>query len=133
MNEGSTWVLGDSKAANHVHFLPLGSDYDLSGGDYDLYEVNAEGLGSRELVHRIGQVLPFPEWSGANWAALEDSLASWEDWREVPSNGVVLVIRGFHRLTMEVGNVIEIWESVASEYWAPEGRPLHLVLEVAES
>jgi hypothetical protein len=90
--------------------------------------VELSGVDSKEtLLARLGEAFRFPEYSGQNWDAFEESV---RDLSWVPAKGYVLVAmnaEGFWRKTPRLGGaLVESWVFCAQE-WQRESIPFHIV------
>lgn len=73
----------------------------------------------RRPLERIAQALAFPDWFGANWDALEDSLGDLS-WRK--ADGHVLIFAGHP----DNDPLIDVLRTSAA-YWAGRGKPFFAV------
>lgn len=89
------------------------------GSDLDVVPIDAH----EEVFASIARALAFPDWFGANWDALEDSLSDLS-WRK--GAGHVLVFHAYPTGD-EGGVLIDVLRSSA-EYWAGRGKPFFAVL-----
>jgi len=71
------------------------------------------------LMKNIAAALRLPDWFGANWDALEDSLS------DLPDQGYVLLFEDA-RAGDELGVLIDVLRSSA-EWWAGRGKPFFVV------
>ncbi|HVJ24090.1 MAG TPA: barstar family protein [Burkholderiales bacterium] len=71
------------------------------------------------LMKNIAAALRLPDWFGANWDALEDSLS------DLPDRGYVLLFENA-RAGDELGVLIDVLRSSA-EWWAGRGKPFFVV------
>jgi hypothetical protein len=71
------------------------------------------------LMKNIAGALRFPDWFGANWDALEDSLS------DLPEQGYVLLFEGAQPGD-ELGVLIDVLRSSA-EWWLGRGKPFFAV------
>jgi len=74
------------------------------------------------VLDAMARALDFPDWFGANWDALEDSLSDLA-WRK--GEGHVLLLRSYPAGD-ELGVLIDVLRS-AAEYWAGRGKPFFAV------
>ena len=71
------------------------------------------------LMKNIAAALDFPDWFGANWDALEDSLS------DLPEKGHVLLFEGAQPGD-DLGVLIDVLRSSA-EWWLGRGKPFFAV------
>ena len=71
------------------------------------------------LMKNLAAALDFPDWFGANWDALEDSLS------DLPEKGYVLLFEGAQPGD-ELGVLIDVLRSSA-EWWLGRGKPFFAV------
>ena len=88
------------------------------GSDLDVVAIEA----AAKHFEAIAKALAFPDWFGANWDALEDSLSDLS-WRK--GAGHVLVFRS-HPAGDDRGVLIDVLGS-AAQYWAARGKPFFAV------
>jgi RNAse (barnase) inhibitor barstar len=95
----------------------------LRGSPVALSHIALRGVrGKDALLRQIASALAFPEWFGANWDALEDSLSDLS-WRQ--AEGHVLLFTDFER-TDELGILLDVLASSAA-FWSSRGKPFFAV------
>lgn len=86
-----------------------------AGSGLDVVSIAAEA----KPLEKIAQALAFPDWFGANWDALEDSLGDLS-WRK--GAGHVLLFTGYP----QGSELIDVLRTSA-EYWSGRGKPFFAV------
>jgi RNAse (barnase) inhibitor barstar len=92
-----------------------------------LYEVGERIDSEEDLMRALAATMPFPDYFGANWDALDESLSELEP---EARRGVVLLVRHaadlWQRLPRTAAQLVETWLG-AVELWRERGVPFHLV------
>ncbi len=115
-----------------VHFVHQAPDVGtLPGRGFEVAEIDGSAIGSKsELIDALAGALRFPEYSGANWDAVDECLRDLGSW--LKAEGYVFVIRRAGALWKAVpepaGTLLQIWLGAAKR-WAEDGTPFHLVYE----
>ncbi|KAA3646780.1 MAG: hypothetical protein DWQ07_07745 [Chloroflexi bacterium] len=87
---------------------------------YETFEINkGNSSNKQELMDDFDQTFDFP-YFGKNWDALNDSLASFDEW--LPAKGYVLFVNYpdnlFEKAYDDLVVLIDILSTRISEYWA---------------
>lgn len=88
------------------------------GSALDVVAIDA----ATNVLEAMARALDFPDWFGANWDALEDSLSDLA-WRK--GEGHVLLLRSYPAGD-ELGVLIDVLRT-AAEYWAGRHKPFFAV------
>lgn len=118
-------VLADADRAG-VYHMPLDGEAALiraaEANAFMVFRVDLDRARDRDdMLATIARAMAFPEWFGANWDALLDSLADL-GWR--PAEGYVVVLEhcdGIHgRAEADFVALLQVFEQAASE-WRDQG------------
>lgn len=112
-----------------VHFVHSGEmKTDLAPSELTVFEGSIANVTTDDqLFSAIASAMQFPDYFGCNWDALDECLCDM-DW--IPSEGYLLILRnstkGWSQNPYVLGRFVTTWLE-ASEYWAKEKIPFHLV------
>jgi RNAse (barnase) inhibitor barstar len=112
-----------------VHFVrPDEIKSDLAASGLTVLEGTiADVTTDEQLFATIASAMQFPDYFGRNWDALDECLC---DMYWIPAPGYLLILRnstqGWSQNPYALGRFVTTWLE-ASEYWAEEKIPFHLV------